>query len=41
MGLFVLAAKGCDEIKMSCQCFAEMLINFRSGEFLELQHDFF
>ena len=26
---------------LSCQCFAGMLINFRSGEFLELRHDNF
>ena len=25
-----------DELKMSCQCFAEMLINFHFGKFLAL-----
>jgi hypothetical protein len=44
--LFVLGTWYCEAMCMlsryiECQCFAGMLINFRSGEFLALRHDHF
>ena len=41
MELYVNDRKMCDDMKLSWQCFAEMLIHFRFGKFLPLPHDLF